>query len=75
MQYLQKTFTLPASNKQLTERQYDYATLTKSEFIAKYGDAAEGYTADEVATIEAEQAQAAQKPTASFHPTPPLHEG
>lgn len=38
MQYLKPSFTLPASRKQLTQREYDYATLTKAEFIAKYGD-------------------------------------
>jgi hypothetical protein len=35
-QYMQRTFTLPASNK-TSEIQWDYAFLSQTEFIKKYG--------------------------------------
>lgn len=37
MQYTQKSFTLPASGKRTSQEQWDYATLTAAEFVAKYG--------------------------------------
>jgi hypothetical protein len=69
MLYQNKSFTLPTINKQLTERQYDFATLPKAEFIAKYGYDAEGYPAADVTAVEATQQTAVH-----FHPTPPVKE-
>ena len=44
MLYQRKSFTLPAVNKSLTGIQYDFATLTKDEFIVRYG--ADSYPTD-----------------------------
>jgi hypothetical protein len=37
MQYMRPKFTLPASEK-MSEVKWDYAFLTKEEFIAKWGE-------------------------------------
>ncbi len=73
MKYVQKTFTLPTVNTPVSERQYDYATLTEAEFVAKYGDESVGYTASQVSTEEVATTPVASI-TSSFHPTPPLKE-
>lgn len=71
MLYQRQSFTLPATSKTLTARQYDFATLTEAEFLAKYGLEAEGYPAGDVTA--AEKAKETPKRTAlPFHPTPPL---
>lgn len=36
-QYMQRTFTLPASAPRTSETQWDYAFLSATEFIKKYG--------------------------------------
>lgn len=78
MQYLKTSFTLPSSSPNVTHRQYDYSTLTKEEFIAKYGVDAEGYTAEDIATWEAietaKEAAKAAEAHVHYHPTPPVRE-
>jgi hypothetical protein len=41
MLYQQKSFTLPASNPRVTEKNWDRATLNKSDFVSKYGETPE----------------------------------
>lgn len=36
MKYTQATFTLPASGNRTTQKQWDFATLSSAEFLAKY---------------------------------------
>lgn len=43
MLYNQKSFTLPTSNTQLSQRDWDYAFLTSRDFLDKYGEDAEEY--------------------------------
>ena len=38
MHYLKRTFTLPSSER-ASEKNWDFAFLSESEFIAKYGEA------------------------------------
>lgn len=42
MQYMRPSFTLPASNN-TSQKSWDLATLTKAEFIAKYGISGQEY--------------------------------
>jgi hypothetical protein len=42
MLYTRPKFTLPASGSRKTQREWDYATMSKEEFTAKYPDAGEG---------------------------------
>jgi len=37
MLYTRKTFTVPATHN-TDQRRYDYATMKKDDFIAKYGE-------------------------------------
>lgn len=43
MQYLKPSFTLPAGNSKMTMRQWDFAMLTQTAFLEKYGDDGVGY--------------------------------
>lgn len=38
-QYTQRKFTLPASHPHTSQTTWDFAFLTKQEFIIKYGEA------------------------------------
>lgn len=46
MQYLQKTFTLPAApvGMSLDQRKWDYSVMPKSQFLYKYGSDATEYS-------------------------------
>lgn len=43
MLYNRRSFTLPASSQPISQRAWDFATLTAREFIQKYGEDAEEY--------------------------------
>lgn len=44
MRYLEKTFSAPAGPSGISQREWDYATLSAAEFAAKYGCKACGRT-------------------------------
>jgi hypothetical protein len=43
MKYLNRSFTLSVSESLLSQRKWDYAVLSKQEFLQKYGDDAQEY--------------------------------
>lgn len=43
MKYLQRSFTLPASESSVSQKKWDFAFMEKEEFISKYGVTDEQY--------------------------------
>jgi hypothetical protein len=43
MQYLRDQFTVPVGSEKISQRRWDYAFLSRKQFLEKYGADAEEY--------------------------------
>lgn len=39
MRYLDKSFSVPVGSSKVSQLRWDYATMPRDEFVAKYGEA------------------------------------